>query len=411
MSAPGRLFRLGLLLMAAVAPAAAPSAPIAAPRASAQERLVGSWTSEISPTYETWSLGDGLLQPSPSGSDSVLVERVSQFSIPIAVVVPLGERWTFDVAGAYAAGRVRLAGADPSLGTDEYDLDGLTDLRIRATGRLAEGLLLTLGFNAPTGNRDLSAEEFSALRVLAAPVFGLRVPTLGTAVGGTAGLVLARPIGDWGWAFGASYELRGTYAPGVVLGIPTADPADFSPGDAVRISLGGDGLVGPHGMTVGLSGDFYTEDELVQGTTPMATQLGPIFTFDWQFRVAAPRFRELTFYAVDRYRTKYEREDASIPRSSGNYLDAGVRAVLPLGRRTSFLTGLGFRHQTGLDSDDTISAASLVSGGLTLGLRQDLGGGYALEPFVRGQIGEMESAGRSADATAIGGGVTLGLRF
>src|SRR3712207_8897265 len=54
---------------------------------------------------------------------------------------------------------------------------------------------------------------------------------------------------------------------------------------------------------------------------------GPTLTAEWQLRVAAPRFSELTLYLVERYRTKYEQGDSTVEGSSGNYLDFGARGV------------------------------------------------------------------------------------
>lgn len=396
-----------------VATALAPAAPL-----SAQGRLLGLRTGFAGAVFETWSFGDGTFQPTLSGTDSVRVDHVSQFSIPVAVDIPLGDRWSIDLATAYATGRVSLAQPDSSLGTDHYALNGLTDVRIRATGRvIGESVVFTLGANLPTGQTSLDAVELSALRVLAAPALSVQAPTLGTGPAGTAGLVVARPLGSWAWAFGASYEVRAKYSPiAIAAGIPTPD---FNPSDALRVSLGADGLVGQSGMTIGVSADFYTEDRLRLSTAPGAaitpqsvgTQLGPILTGEWQLRVATSRFRELTFYAVDRYRTRYKRDGERIDGSNGNYFDAGVRSVFAAARSTGILAALALRHHTGLKSDNTIATAAFLSGVLTLGTVHDLRGGYSLQPFVRGQLGRLKSGARSTSATGFAGGVTLGLRF
>jgi hypothetical protein len=181
----------------------------------------------------------------------------------------------------------------------------------------------------------------------------------------------------------------------------------------VHISLGSDGLLGANGMTFGLSADFYTKDKL-EGDTPgttATTQLGPIYTAEWQLRVAARSFRELTFYAIDRYRSEYKRDGATVPQSDGNYLDAGIRSIIAMGGRTGVLTALNVRHHTGLKSDQSIATAALASGALTLGLSQDLGSGYFLQPFARGQIGRIKSGVHESNATGVGGGITLSRRF
>ena len=377
---------------------------------SGQGRLSGYSNSAVGPVYEHWSFGDGIHQPSSGGSDSVLLESASQFSIPLAVTVPLGTNVSVDLATAYATGRVSLAdGAD-------YRLSGLTDVRLRASGRVTESVILTVGFNLPSGQNELDEEEFEATRVLAAPALSFQVPTLGSGFSGTAGVVLARQLGGWAWALGTSYEARGGYSPGVVAGGIFVD--EFNPSDAFRISLGADGLVGASAMTFAVSADLFTEDRLTSdqfgggGTAEgFATELGPIFSFDWQLRLATSRFRELAFYAVDRYRTKYKRDSESIEGSSGNYLDLGVRGLLPVSPSTSVLGNVNFRHQTGLSVDDAISTAAMAGGAVTLGLEHTVHRVYSLRPFVRGQFGRLKSGERSTDVAAFAGGVTFGLRF
>ncbi|MDF2773077.1 MAG: hypothetical protein K0S86_2572 [Geminicoccaceae bacterium] len=384
------------------------------PPLGAQGRLVGYRTSTLGPIYERWSFGDGLYQTALAGGDSVRVEGASQLTLPISLSVPLGERWSVDLSGAYASGTVSLASADTALGVSRYRVSGLTDLRLRATGRVVgDNVIVTLGVNLPTGKTSLDAEEFSAMRVLAAPAFGFQTPTLGLGAGGTAGVVVARQVAGWAWALGGSYELRNAYDPVTFVG-------EMNPSDAVHLSVGGDGLVGRHGMTVGVSADLFTKDRLApleppgggaSGAAAAETQLGPIVTADWQLRVATSRFRELTLYAVDRYRTKYKRGGAAVDGSSGNYLDAGVRGVLPVSRASAVLGHLNVRNHTGLRSDNSLATAAITSAALTLGLVQDLGNGYALQPFARAQAGRAKTGNNSASARGLAAGVTLGMRF
>ncbi len=389
-------------------------------RAQSGGKLVGATVSDVSVVYESWSFGSDALPLPDLGGGSSSVKSASQFSVPISVQVPIGERWTVDAAGAYASGTVKLDAPDPVTGASKYTLSGMTDVRLRATGRVVgDNLLLTLGVNVPTGKTSLDAGEFSALRVLAAPALSFQSPVLGTGTSATLGLVYAREAAGWAWAFGGSFELNRSYAPvSLVAGLPAPD---FSPGNTVHLSVGGDRYIGQHEMLVGLSADFFGQSELAgmaAGTggggaeiAPAHTKLGPIYTLDWQLRLAAPEFSELTLYAVDRYRSSFQREGAQVDGSSGNYLDAGVRGVFVATPRTGVLMALNLRHQTGLDVDNTLATAAVRSGALTLGIVQQLPHGYTLRPFVRGQLGKIESGDVSATATGVAGGVALGLTF
>ncbi|HEX5435547.1 MAG TPA: hypothetical protein VFW98_00195 [Gemmatimonadaceae bacterium] len=391
--------------------------------ASAQTPLVGYRTGSIGVTYEHWSFGDGgFLQPTVDGSGMVHITGSSQLSIPISATVPVSDKWTLDLSGAYASGTVSLSGRDSVLDTDHYSLNGVTDVRVRATGHLVgDNVLVTLGLNLPTGKTSLNANEFSALRIIGAPALTFQTPVLGIGTGATAGVVLARQIDNWAWALGTSFELRRTYAPvTLAAGIPAPD---FSPGNAVHLSLGTDGFIGQNGMTVSLSADFYGKSKLAafaEATAPgeslspagaTTTQLGPIFTANWQLRVAARGFREFTLYAVDHYRRPYKRSGVTTSGSSGNYLDAGVESIYAATPSTGVLVGLDLHHQTGLSVDNTMATSAVRSGALTLGLVHDLPGGYTIRPFVRGQLGKLVSGSTSTNATGFAGGVTLGARF
>jgi hypothetical protein len=392
-----------------------------APGASAaQSRLVGVRSVSVGVMYESWKFSDGVPQPTQGGGSTVLVDRASQVSFPLWVSVPIGEAWTVDLSTAYMTGRVNLIGSDPELNVSRYSLSGITDARIRATGRLSPTITVTFGLNAPTGHTSLTPEESGAFRVLASPALSFQVARLGNGVSGTAGIVVSRQLGGmWAGALGASYELHGSYDPGTLLAA-LSNP-DYSPSDALRFSLGIDGPVGQNGMTLGLSADFYPNQDRISDPafadgTSITTQLGPVLTADWQLRIAASRFRELTLYAVDRYRTKYgtgtsEGPTVAVSQSSGNYLDAGVRSVIASGTATGILAAVNFRHQTGLESDETIATARMVSGALTVGVVRNIGSSYSVQPFVRGQVGRIRAADRSTSATGLAGGVTVGLRF
>lgn len=386
--------------------------------ARAQERLLPTRSVTIGPVFERWSFGSGLRQPASDGSGSVELQTASAFSVPLGASIGLTEHWAFDLSTAYSTGSVQLRAPDPSLGRDTYALSGLTDVHARLSGRLAgDNVIATIGANLPTGTTSLDPEEYAALRVLAAPALGMQSPALGTGLGATAGVVVARQIASWAWAFGASYELRRSYTP-IAYATGAPEP-DVDPGDALHMSVGADGLIGQSGMTLGLTADFFTEDNLQPTATvsggatppPVTTHLGPIFTVDWQLRVAAPRLRELTVYAVDRYRTSYERGGVEVAESSGNYLDAGVRAVYPLSPSTGVLSWLNLRHQTGLKSDSTLATAAAAGAGLTLGLQKSFAAGYSLQPFVRADYEKIKSVDASTGATGFAAGITLGRRF
>lgn len=384
--------------------------------AGAQGRLTGVTNSDATPQINYWSFSSGsAVQPDQLGGDSVRVAHVWQFSIPIDVAIPIGDRFTIDASGAYQTGTVQLAGQDTALHTDHYTLSGITDIKLRLVARvIGDNVLLTLGVNAPTGTTNLNAEQYKAIRILAAPALELPNATLGTGPGGVVGIVLAKHIAGWSWAIGGSYEIRGSYVPIEAYAAFAAAP-NYQPGNTAHFELGADGYIGSSNMTLGLTGNVYAHDALTTTDSGGAkytanVHLGPSFQGTWQWTFATPGFRDLSLYAVDRYRTKYDEGGPAIAGTSGNYLDAGLRAALPIGESTSWTVGLGFVDQTGLSIDNSFATAGITAGTVTLGLAQDFGA-YRLEPFVRGGYGKLDMGSHNPTAASLGGGVVFRLKI
>jgi hypothetical protein len=395
---------------ALIAAACATSAALALlpARGGAQERLVGGATWAVAPVYQTWSFGTPLAQ------DSLAVRGAAQLSVPIAVQVPLGRRWTLDAFGAYARGEARVAG--PRGEETTRLLDGPSDLRLRATGQLVgDGVLLTLGVNAPTGTVRLDDTQLDALRVVGAPALGFRTPVLGSGFGATLGVVLARQVGAWAWALGTAYERRSAYTPVEASIAGVRSPTDLTPGGAVHLSLGADGLAGQHRMSFALAGDLYATDRLdlpvADGTRDRQRyRLGPTVTATWQTQFATVGVRDLTLLVVDRYRAPFQDGGGtSVSGSSGNYFDASLSGMVgPAGGRALVL-GLDARHHTGLSVDNTLTTAGVAAAGATLGLALPVGRSR-LHPYVRGQLGRIDTGAATSSATSLSVGLSVGSR-
>jgi hypothetical protein len=373
--------------------------------APAQEPLGGRGGWQLVPFYEHWRFDDGSVERARSAW---------QWSFPVVGVATLG-RVTVDAYAAYAVGEVE---AEDLLGaTTHARLSGMTDLKLRAVTRLVgDRLLLTAGVNVPTGARELEQEELGALRVLGSPILRFATPAFGTGPSGTLGVVVARPVGEWSVGFGAAAEVRGSYAPVDAAQFGFGD-LDLDPGEAFRISLGADRLVGQSAMSVSASATIYTSDELSGeaigvGTPLRATvRLGPAFTAEWRMRVAARGFRALDLFVHDRYRTRQEGITGTKENgTSANELDVGARGEIALGRRLGLTVGLDGRHHTGLEADRAMTTAGIVAGGMMLGLSVRTGAVTVL-PFVRGTVGRIDNHVDTFSANGWGAGLTLGSRF
>jgi hypothetical protein len=389
--------------------------------AAAQTRLIDAGSATVTPVFESWTFASGgLPEPTFDASSTVRVSGASEWSIPVTATVPIGSAWRIDAAAAYSDAHVSLVGRDTALNTSHYDLTGLSDVRIRATGHLVgDNVVVTFGVNAPSGATSLTPGQLNALRVVAAPALAFPTPAFGLGPSGTAGVVLAREIAGWAWGVGGTYELRTSYTPvGDVegLGVP-----NFSPSNIVHLSAGTEGLIGQSAMAISAGVDFFGLNHLTTPATTFAgqpvpglavgTQLGPIFTFSWQLQLAARAFRDLTLYAVERYRTDYKSESVDIAGSSGHYVDAGVSGAIPTSPATDVESAVYVRYQTGLTSTPEIATAGTRAAGIRLGLGQRLGAHLRIGPFLRGEIGNLSTGGVTASAHSLTAGLALTDRF
>ena len=375
--------------------------------AQSQDRLVGTSALGAGVTADVIQFGgNGYTQPGGAGRDSIRLRSISQISVPISLAVPLGSQWTVDLQSVYST--VRL-GFDPRTGARQnLTLSGVSDVRVRATGRLLnDGLVFTAGINAPTGQTELSPDNLTVLRASAAPALGLSAPPVGGGPAGTVGLVAARKIGGWAVAVGGSYEMRGTYQPVAAL-TAGAPSGDYQPGNVVRGSIGLDRLVGKHRLSISSAADLYDTDELrdpkSSSAKPLATvRLGPIVTTDIQLQLAAPRVNELVLWTAHRFRSQFERDGAKVNGSSANYIDAGLRTSIPLRRSLDLLVTADGRYHSGLSINQGLATSGVVSGGGTLGLIARTGN-LSLQPYVRAQAGSLSVRDSAAPSTSFVGG-------
>lgn len=380
-------------------------AALALAGAAAGQEPAGGLAWQTAPTVEQWSFG------CCTATDSTLsVRRATEYSVPLIASVPVGRAVTLDAYVAWTHASITMRGA----GAPSYSLNGFTDTRLRASVRLGgDALLATFGVTLPTGKTTLSGQELAVESVMGAPALRFQTPALGTGWGGTGGLVYTRQIGAWSWGLGASYEYRGQYAPAEAqaLGLSTGS-FDLRPGQAVRLSVGAGGLVGQSAMSVSLASTLYTRDH-ISAPGPVsptgAVRLGPMFALDWRLRASAPFFRELTVYAFDRYRMRYDRGGQSVPGTSGNEAEVGVTGRAPLSPTLSFTAGVHGRHYTGLGVDNTIATAAGASGGATVGLAWRAGP-LVLQPAVGADVGRMDTGGQRLTMYRWVGSLSIGSR-
>lgn len=386
---------------------------------AAQDRLVNLRAVGGGIGVETVGFGgDGLLQPGVAG-DTIRVQRAAQVSVPVTFAIPMGRAWTADVSTIWASGSVRYRGVGAGdAGARTVTLSGVGDVRLRLTGRLrGDALIVTVGGTLPSGQQRLEQGELTALRVLAAPAFAFVSQPASGGASATLGVLAARTIRGWSVAGGISAEQRASYTPlsalvtGAALGADVGT-ADFRPGPVGRLSIGLDGLVGRHRLSVNASGDVFSTDRLTLPSTAapapgvdaaptnITVRLGPIVATDAQLQLAVPRLREAVVWTAVRYRARFSRDGVRITESAGTYVDGGVRAALPVRASADVVLSADGRWHSGLAFDTALPTAGARLGTVAaaLALRR---GGMTLQPFARIQAGRL-------DVHALGGGSVVG---
>jgi hypothetical protein len=121
-------------------------------------------------------------------------------------------------------------------------------------------------------------------------------------------------------------------------------------------------------------------------------------------------FRSFTIGLEDRYRSRFTGFDGTkAAGSSGNVFDASLEMVTGSPDRTGLFLRADGRFNSGLAVDNTIATAAMTSGGLSLGIAAPIGRA-TLQPFVRGQIGRLDTGPATTTAVGLGGGITLVIR-
>jgi hypothetical protein len=372
----------------------------------AQDKLTSYKAVSTGIVVEVVSFGSGLAQ-STNGAPST-IQSATQILVPVSLSMPLTTGWSFDMASLYSTSQAKFG----STSSETANLAGVGDVRLRLSGKLmGDALVMTLGANIPTGVHDLTGEQIAALSVLAAPALGIYLPAVSSGGSQTLGLVTAHWVEDWSFAAGLSYELRNQFSPVAALANGLSSPK-FDPGDAVHLSLGGDGLVGEHSLSVTAIADVYTEDKLLASGSDRGSRvkLGPTIGIDATLRLASTSIKDPAIYVSERVRGAFNRDGQTVGGSSVNYLAAGIRGARPLSRSTDLTAAFDAWNHSGILSNHALVTAATTSASVTLGL--DIRSGqYSFRPFIRSRAGTIDTGVQTATMSGASFGMSLVSRF
>lgn len=200
-------------------------------------------------------------------------KTISQLVTPVAIVIPVGERFSFDIATAWARSRVETRGdtASPSV------VSGLTDTQLRGSYVFGnDAVVLTAGLNLPTGQSTANAKQFLAAQNISNDFLLFPIGTMGAGFGATGGIALARPVGAWNLGLGGSYRHSADFAP---FEYNDGQKAHYQPGNELRTRIGVDRTFGSSSAMLGATYSSFGDDRSAGATFNTGNRL--VFQGGW----------------------------------------------------------------------------------------------------------------------------------
>ncbi|CAN5172636.1 hypothetical protein BH09GEM1_BH09GEM1_38130 [soil metagenome] len=179
-------------------------------------------------------------------------ETISEIAVPVFVSMPFGSQFTLDFGTSYARAKV-------TNGAAKSEINGLTDTQIRGNYTLGNDfVVVTAGINLPTGRSTVTTDQQTAAGRIGSDFLAFPISNMGTGLAATAGIAVARPMGDWNVGFGGAVRHSASYDPFDVPGQPVLH---FTPGDEYRARVGVDrGLLAGR-MSLGLTYSAFGSDD------------------------------------------------------------------------------------------------------------------------------------------------------
>ena len=179
-------------------------------------------------------------------------ETISELAVPVFVSIPFGSQFTFDVGTSDARAKV-------TNGKALSEVNGLTDTQLRGNYTLGNDfVVITAGVNLPTGRSTVTTDQQTAAGRIGSDFLAFPISNMGTGFAGTAGIAVARPLGDWNVGFGGAMRRSASFEP---FDVPGQAPLRFTPGNEYRARVGVDrGLLAGR-MSLGLTYSAFGSDD------------------------------------------------------------------------------------------------------------------------------------------------------
>jgi len=338
----------------------------------------------VAPQYHAYTID------SPSNT------KISEFSVPFYVLVPVSPSLSFDVGNAYTQARVEQTAPGK---TTTSTISGLTDTQIRGNYMLGNDfVVLTAGVYLPTGQSTATTRQLAAASLIGSDFLAFPITNMGTGLAGIGGVAVARPFGEWNLGMGLSMRRSADYTP---FEAGTGQPMRYQPGNEYRARVGVDRGVGTGHLTLGLTYSTFGDDNL--GGSIYNTGNRYLTQFAYNNTVG---LGQLTVVGWNLFRTAGTLADSTF-LAHENITDAGAWYGIPVG---STVVEPNLEARTWFQANGV--PASLMT---TLGVRIQLGvAGYAVLPslgYSLGRVGAQDPTGANTTATLTGWHAMLAVRL
>jgi hypothetical protein len=309
------------------------------------------------------------------------LDHIRQIAVPIAVAVPLGRRFSFDIGTWYASTTVASDAGDETFSS-------LTDTQVRLAYVFgADAVVASVMVNLPTGKETTTQQKFGVASSAASNFLLFPVNTYGAGTSVTPGLAAATTLGQWNIGLAASVRWSSEYQP---YSDPGSTGFKYQPGVETRIRLGIDRLVGRSRLTLGGTFSTFATDQL-SGTNQGSATYDPGNRFLVDASLLAPAGSgTVSIYAWNYHRATSSSSDGTVGVRE-NVLTAGLAGSFPLGARASLEPAVEGRFWS-----PKSGSGSLFGGGA--GLRIQLSSALAFVPSARVDVGSLRLAGASSSS-------------
>lgn len=304
---------------------------------------------------------------------------ITEIAAPVFVLVPITPTFSIDLGTSYVSSHVQQTLNGKSTTSD---ISGLTDTQVRGTYTIGtDFVVLTAGVNLPTGQSRVAPNQVIAAGLIASDFLAFPITNMGTGFGGTGGVAVARPLGDWNLGFGASMRYSAQYDP---YAAPSGTPLHYQPGNEYRGRVGVDRAFGTGRIAAGVTyskfgndnigGSIYNTGDryLTQVSLSNTVGVGDMWVSAWNL-----------------YRTAGTLADSSY-LGHENIASAQIGYSLP---------GLGGRVAPSLEVRNWMQPSMPSSLLATLGVQLQLDvGGFGVVPSAGYSVGHL--AAQNADGTS-----------